>query len=262
MQILNPNISYKDYFDRLAESSYSLLMLDYDGTLSPFTADRDNAKPYEHVVPLIKQVVDSNRTRVVIISGRSVAILRKLIGDDINCELWGSHGAERYADQKLTIALDEPDKIQQGLEAVDNWAEQNKMKPFLEIKTVGRAFHWRGEPDKTARNIAETVEQYWSTKVDSCGLSIHLFDGGIEIRPAAISKANAVSTLLSETNDDIPLAYLGDDLTDEDAFAAIGNRGLKVLVREELRETAADIRISPPRELLTFLKDWCNAIST
>ena len=51
-------------------------------------------------------------------------------------------------------------------------------------------------------------------------------------------------------------AYLGDDLTDEDAFKAIKGKGIGVLVREEPRKTAADIWIKPPDELLSFLSNW------
>lgn len=55
------------------------------------------------------------------------------------------------------------------------------------------------------------------------------------------------------------MAYLGDDVTDEDAFHAVKPRGLAVLVRAELRETAADLWIRPPRELVAFLRSWCDA---
>ncbi|RME26788.1 MAG: trehalose-phosphatase, partial [Candidatus Zixiibacteriota bacterium] len=52
---------------------------------------------------------------------------------------------------------------------------------------------------------------------------------------------------------------LGDDRTDEDAFAALSSRGLKVLVRSEPRETAADLRLVPPDELRSFLDRWLEA---
>lgn len=261
MQTLNPEIVYQKFFDKLAESSHSLLMLDYDGTLSPFTTDRDNAKPYEQVVPLLRQIVAGQQTRVVIISGRSVDILRQLIGDRINCELWGSHGAERFINGETIIAVENADRIETGLKGIDNWADANGLSGYLETKSLGRAFHWRGESEETKQNVLDAIQSYWSDRVDEYGLSIHNFDGGIELRPAEISKARAVITLLAECEKSILLAYLGDDLTDEDAFAAVGNRGLKVLVRAEDRETSADLRITPPAELIAFLDDWLRATS-
>jgi trehalose-phosphatase len=55
---------------------------------------------------------------------------------------------------------------------------------------------------------------------------------------------------------DAVLTYLGDDLTDEDAFNALHGRGLSVLVRGSQRKTAADLWIKPPQELLQFLEKW------
>jgi trehalose-6-phosphatase len=63
-------------------------------------------------------------------------------------------------------------------------------------------------------------------------------------------------TILGELGAGAVAAYLGDDLTDEDAFVAIKGRGLAALVRAEARPTAADIRLRPPDELLAFLRRW------
>jgi trehalose-6-phosphatase len=53
------------------------------------------------------------------------------------------------------------------------------------------------------------------------------------------------------------VAFLGDDLTDEDGFLAIRGRGLGILVRKTFRPTAAEVHLHPPRELLEFLDQWC-----
>ena len=65
--------------------------------------------------------------------------------------------------------------------------------------------------------------------------------------------------LLCEIGPDVPVAYLGDDLTDERAFIALGALGLSVLVRPEWRETAASFWISPPEALREFLMRWLQA---
>ncbi|MGH9571319.1 MAG: hypothetical protein ACRD4F_16865, partial [Candidatus Angelobacter sp.] len=59
--------------------------------------------------------------------------------------------------------------------------------------------------------------------------------------------------------DDVAAAYLGDDLTDEDAFQAINGRGLSVLVRPAWRSTTAQAWLRPPGELIQFLNDWIHA---
>ena len=58
------------------------------------------------------------------------------------------------------------------------------------------------------------------------------------------------------------MAYLGDDLTDEAAFRAVNDAGLSslsVLVRQEWRETSAEVWLRPPEELKGFLKRWIKA---
>jgi trehalose 6-phosphate phosphatase len=61
---------------------------------------------------------------------------------------------------------------------------------------------------------------------------------------------------------DTAVAYLGDDRTDEDAFMALRGRGLAVLVRPDLRATAAEVWIRPPDELLLFLQRWEQSTSS
>jgi trehalose-6-phosphatase len=55
---------------------------------------------------------------------------------------------------------------------------------------------------------------------------------------------------------DVAVAYLGDDVTDEDAFGALTRRGLNVLVRQHCRPTLADAWIKPPSGLLEFFRGW------
>jgi len=64
---------------------------------------------------------------------------------------------------------------------------------------------------------------------------------------------------LDEIGPEVPVAYLGDDLTDERAFRALGRAGLSVLVRPEWHTTAAALWIRPPEDLREFLTRWLQA---
>ena len=75
------------------------------------------------------------------------------------------------------------------------------------------------------------------------------------------TKADAVGAVLVEMDVDAPVAYLGDDDTDEDAFHALQDRGLRVLVRPHWRATDADLWLRPPVQLMAFLDDWLAACS-
>jgi trehalose 6-phosphate synthase/trehalose 6-phosphate phosphatase len=85
------------------------------------------------------------------------------------------------------------------------------------------------------------------------------FDGGLEIRMSDRSKGDAVQSILTEVDIDAPVAYLGDDECDEDVFHVLENRGLRVLVRQHRRETAADLWLRPPDQLRDFLHEWLQA---
>ena len=104
--------------------------------------------------------------------------------------------------------------------------------------------------------MSEEIIERWESQLAGYALQMHEFDGGLEIRVQGVSKAEAVREILGETKADTPLAYLGDDLTDEDAFAALPENALKVLVRREQRPTRADLWLTPPDELLAFLDRW------
>ena len=70
-----------------------------------------------------------------------------------------------------------------------------------------------------------------------------------------------VERALTELGDGAAIAYLGDDATDEDAFAALGERGLSVLVAPRPRPTFARAWLTAPVEVLEFLADWAAACS-
>jgi len=90
-------------------------------------------------------------------------------------------------------------------------------------------------------------------------LTLRSFDGGLELRVPGRDKGSAVREVLAEEGVEAAAAYLGDDLTDEDAFRALQGKGLAALVRPESRPTAADIWLQAPDELILFLDRWLAA---
>lgn len=96
----------------------------------------------------------------------------------------------------------------------------------------------------------------WSNLGDRKGLRLVPFDCGIEIAVDTRNKGDVVRTVLSETGGDAAVAYLGDDTTDEDAFTALLEYGLNVLVREDYRKSIADVWICPPDDVACFLSAW------
>jgi trehalose-phosphatase len=259
MEVLHKNLDIDEFYHKLQNTAQRVLMLDYDGTLAPFVAERDNALPYPGIRELLSKLMNDSPTRVVIVSGRSVADLLRLLGLDHPPELWGSHGFERRLASGEIVVPEIPEETRSMLKAVGSWAEQHVPEPQREPKPAGYAFHWRGLDEGAARKLRERVESQWKETLPTAGLSLHEFDGGLEVRIRDINKGHAVRSLVAAAEAQSVISYLGDDLTDEDAFAALEHleeRALSVLVRKELRPTVAQLWLQPPGELLEFLRRW------
>lgn len=136
-----------------------------------------------------------------------------------------------------------------------DWMAAMHWDDMIERKPLSVALHWRGLSPGKIEEIRAMALDYLPRLTKRTDLVIHEFDGGVELRPGGITKARVVETILAELRTEAA-AYLGDDFTDEDAFAALRGRGLGVLVRDELRETKADLWLRPPDELLDFLRRW------
>jgi len=256
MQLLNRQFDLDQFFDKVTSSDQSVLMLDYDGTLAPFRPERDQAIPYAGVRERLVKLIRLRSTRLVLVSGRWSEDLIPLLGLHELPEIWGCHGAERVLPDGTIRFVELKPEAQQGLEKARTWAMEKGLQDCLEHKPTSVAFHWRGfDPDRVVM-IRITVGQQWAAAAAESGLQLTEFDGGLELRLAGIDKGRAVRDILSGTAAGLPAAYLGDDLSDEDAFAAVPPGGLKVLVRTEFRDTKADLWLKPPGELLDFLDRW------
>jgi len=244
------------FFRSLADAPESVLMLDYDGTLAPFRIKPHKAVPYPGVRPILRRILENERTRVVLISGRWTRDLIPLLRLDPLPEIWGSHGWERrHADGRYEIfPFDE--RALRGLAEADRWIESRNLESRVEQKPGCLALHWRGLRREKVESIRSQVMKHWSRLARKTGLEVTEFDGGLELRVPGRHKGDAVRTILEEAGPDAVPAYLGDDRTDEDAFRAIRKRGLGILVRGTRRTTSARARLRAPEELLDFLKRW------
>ena len=233
-------------------------MLDYDGTLAPFTSDRTRAYPYREI-PLTVSRIMRCKTRVVLISGRPATELLFLSGIHPHPEIWGSHGAERLLpDGTYQVESPEP-KQRVGLQIAERSLRSAGLTSHMETKPGGIAVHWRGLSAGDAASVEEKVRRLCRAFINDYGLHLLPFDGGLEIRGASKNKGDAVNAILTEAGSGVAAAYLGDDQTDENAFRAIKGHGLAVLVRAEPRPTMADVWLRPPDELGHFLREWLDA---
>lgn len=256
MQVLSPRIDWQGFLNGLPSAPQRVLMLDYDGTLAPFQVRPERAVPYPGVREALATLSAADDTRVVIVSGRPAADVLPLLGLEHPPEIWGVHGWERRLPSG-EMHFEEPSaEVKVSLEKAADAAQDLVRKGGrLERKLASIALHWRGLPVLGAKSIETQARAAWQAHADGV-LELLPFDGGLELRARGCNKQHAVKAVMSETAADAAIAYLGDDLTDEDAFAAVKPRGVAILVRPELRETGADVWLQPPRELIAFLNRW------
>ena len=246
----------------MARASDSALLLDYNGTLAPFQTQRNQAFPYPGVALLLQEIVRDACSRVVVISGREVTDLLPLIDIHPRPEIWGIHGLQRLRTDGTTEMPHLDDRTLQGLSDAERWLSYKHLRHRAEFKPGGIAVHWRGLPPLDAADLRARVLLGWRPIVAEHGLDLLDFDGGIEIRARKANKGDAVHDFLDEINPATAVAYLGDDTTDEQAFHAMGDRGLTVLVRPEWRESSAQLWLSPPGELIEFLQLWLKSCAS
>lgn len=232
------------------------VFLDYDGTLSPIVDDPAAAVIDDRTRAAVARLAQVATTAVV--SGRDAPDVRERIGLD-GLVYAGSHGFDiRGADGTVTDdgrgapfvpSLD-------AAEAALTRALADVPGVHLERKRFTLAVHVRRVPRDRVPAALATVEEVLEQHPD-----LRRADGKevVELRPDLDwDKGHAVLHLLGALPDGgetVPV-YVGDDLTDEDAFQAIRGRGLGIVVRgDEDRPTAADYRLDDTGAVADFLDD-------
>jgi trehalose 6-phosphate phosphatase len=246
------------FFQSVTGARQSTLLLDFDGTLAPFRVDPSKVRPWAGVASLLDRIQQTDRTRLAIITGRAAADVASQLALRNVPEIWGLHGAERlYPDGRVEqeeLAGDEQELLAAARFAVG----QARLGVRVEEKRNAVVVHWRGKSPHSIQAVRIRTLKLLRPFADSAVMNLLEFDGGLELR-AGRHKGDAVRMILAEIPDHVPVAYLGDDMTDEDAFAALSGRGLGVLVRRAWRPGAATIWLRPPAQLREFLGMWLRA---
>jgi trehalose 6-phosphate phosphatase len=249
------------FLQQLKTAPSSALLLDYDGTLAPFHVDRNRAFPYPGAISILEKIAQSDRTKVIISSGRPIVELRALLAPMNNLEMWGTHGLEHQLSNGSysCISINEEDAV--ALAKAQESIVAAGLLSRAETKLGGIAIHWRGLPPAEAKSVQSLTLDGWTKIAEQSRLKLLQFEAGLELRVSHPDKGDAVTSILANLEPRAPVAFLGDDLTDEDAFRVLNGQGLTVLVKDIYRETNADMWIRPPQELIDLLERWLINIS-
>jgi len=257
MLALQPAADVDRFFADLAQAPERVLMLDYDGTLAPFHARPERAVPYPGVGEALAGILSDGATRLVLVSGRTLEDLRRVLGFLRGAEAWGIHGWQHRAADGARTDFDPGAAARERLRlAAERARPLLAFGVRLERKNAALAAHWRGLGEVAVREARALAPALWRALAGEA-LELMEFDGGLELRARGRNKGDVVREVLGRGS--AAAAYLGDDATDEDAFAAIRGRGLGVLVGPRPRASAAGLWIAPPGELVEFLRRWRRA---
>jgi trehalose-phosphatase len=236
------------------------VFLDYDGTLTPIVSQPAHAMLSDSTREAVRTL--AAHMPVAILSGRDLDDVRRRVG--INEIIYaGSHGFDiagprglrkQVATEFLPI-LDAAEK-----ELGEKLAGTSGT--LLERKRFSIAAHYRQANEsgvtKVERAVNQTAASYRELRIIA-GKKVYDLQPDIDW-----NKGRAVVWLLEtlglEQPEVLPL-YIGDDLTDENAFRALEQRGVGIVVGAQSRSTAARYGLKSPAEVERFLRELAARLS-
>jgi len=244
----------------LLEKNHLLICLDYDGTLSPIAPIPQQATLPKKTRHLLRALAETPSVRLAIISGRALADVKAMVG--IPAIVYsGNHGFEvegpgiRFRPRipssyrRLLARLEK--ELKKQLEGMKGVIVENK-RPVL-------AVHYRMSPSKNIPKIQKIFRKI--TGHSALKKYIRTIKGKmvLEVQPPLDwNKGKIILWLLAKhksaawDKNTLPV-YVGDDITDEDAFGALKNKGITVFVGRP-RTSSAQYCLSGTDEVQTFLK--------
>lgn len=232
-----------------------VLFFDYDGTLTPIVARPELATLSDEMRARLREL--SQICPVAIISGRARRDVEDLVGL-ANLYYAGAHGFDISGPDGAQIHHREGARYVPILAAAERELREitsNIDGTLIEGKTYAVACHYRQVAPRDVATFGQRVESVAARYPE---LRLTAGKKVFELRPAIDwDKGKAVLWLLDAlglNGDDVTPLYLGDDLTDEDAFDALADRGIGILVSETTRPTAAQYLLRGPEEVEKFLE--------
>ncbi len=235
------------------------LFLDYDGTLTPIVESPDKALLAESMRRTVKRL--AKRITVAIISGRDLEDVRSKVDID-NIYYAGSHGFDMagphgpletsHGGEAYLPALDEAEGfLKEQLAQVEGH--------LLERKKFSLAIHYRKVAKEAVAEVEKAVDRAvkrFSGLRKSSGKKVYELQPDIDWNKGK-ALFQVLATLHLKKESVLPI-YIGDDTTDEDAFQAIQNRGIGIVVMDRIRQTAARYFLKDPAEVQDFLEALCS----
>ncbi|MEO9326631.1 trehalose-phosphatase [Gordonia aurantiaca] len=228
----------QDALGTAARARRLLLASDYDGCVSPIVSRPEDAVPDPASIAALEKAAALPHTEVAVISGRELAVLADLSGLGAPVTLVGSHGSEFDTGFAVEVTDEKKALLARIIDELHSIAARFP-GATVETKPVSTVLHVRNvEPAdaETALDAARSGPGSWE--------GVHSTEGKAVLELAVIetSKGHALDTLREQLDCDVVI-YLGDDVTDEKAFAHLRPEAGDVGIKVGQGDTAAAYRI-------------------
>jgi len=226
------------------------LLLDYDGTLVPFTRLPSEASPDNAVKEILSRLTGDPRNHVIVISGRDVASLDRWLGT-LRLTLVAEHGASfKMRDGTWQQLVSVSDMWKEEIRRVMQLFVIRCAGSFIEEKTNTIAWHYRNTQSglgfARSRELLNTLSQLIQNT------TLQVIDGNkvVEVRIAGFDKGATALKIMNEMDPDFVLC-MGDDTTDEDMFKALEGEAYTIKVNNGA--SAAQYTILSQTQVLPLL---------
>lgn len=233
-----------------AEAPILLVVCDYDGTLAPLVDDPAAASPDPAALDALRRCAALSSTYGAILTGRSVAALKAVAGSTDGLLLVGMHGAE---EGDRGVALDATARsLLERVTATVRAIAASAPGLLLEEKPAGVALHSRMAPadvgEAACRSALAALEPL-------PGVLVRHGKHVVEFLVVPADKGTATRSLAARLGATCTIV-IGDDRTDEDAFAALrpSDLGIRVDHGNADEPTRATHRVADPAAVATLLE--------
>ncbi len=254
-----------DNLIRVAGLDRVILASDFDGVLAPLVDDPMSSRPAPGTMEALRAAARLPGTTVALVSGRDLATLRLLSGtaEDEPIVVIGSHGGE--SSMAMSSTPEESDEVRLTGEQT---AVLEEMRTRLtEISSRYDGSHVEHKPAAVALHTRRMEDQVRGDEALTEALGVgqgtdgaHVIAGKcvVEITVLETSKGSALQRLAAMVDSEATI-YLGDDVTDERAFAVLPAADGHVTIKVGAGDTLATHRIPDVPEVLAVFKTFLAA---
>ncbi len=230
-----------------------LLLLDYDGTLTPFARVPELATPDRELKELLMRLTKRPATHVHLLSGRRREDLDYWFGH-LGVGLHAEHGLwSRPPGQPWLLLVDAEHEWKGKVHEVMRGFVSRVPGSLIETKTAGLVWHYRDAEPEFASHMARELRMDLTAVLSNMPLEVLQGDKAIEVRLGGVHKGVVVKQLLAE-HPAATIVAMGDDRTDEDMFAALPAGGYSIHIGPQTtRASCSLVNARAAREFLRRL---------